>query len=412
MAIFSYRGRNAQGVLVEGNIEAASATAAATRLSHDGLVPLAIEARAEEQNNAAKGASVLDQLFKRKVDLPDLIMFSRQMYSLSRAGVPILRAFTTLADSAANPELGQVLRTVGEDLASGQNLATAMSKHEAVFSSFYVSMIHVGENTGRLDAVFQQLAAHLERELETRKRIAAAFRYPSFVLIAISVAIIIINVMVIPAFAKIFSSFHAQLPWATRVLLATSHFITTYWPLLCVTIIVGAFWWRRFIATEAGRLFWDEKKLRIPLVGDIVHRALLGRFARSFATMSRAGVPLPTALNVVSRVVDNAYVGEKVRGMSIGIERGESITRNAANANLFSPLVLQMLAVGEETGALDELLEEVADFYDREVDYDLKRLSDRIEPIMMVVIGVLVLILALGVFLPMWDMASAARGGR
>ncbi|HEY3699742.1 MAG TPA: type II secretion system F family protein [Spongiibacteraceae bacterium] len=410
MAMFAYRGRNAQGALVDGNIEAANAGAAATRLSGDGIIPLAID----EKREAASGGdsnSALKQLFKRKVDLPDLIMFSRQMYSLSRAGVPILRAFISLADSAANPELGKVLRTVGEDLASGQNLATAMAKHEAVFSSFYVSMVHVGENTGLLDAVFSQLAEHLERDLETRKRIASAFRYPTFVLIAISVAIAIINLMVIPAFAKIFASFHAQLPLATRILLGTSNFFTTYWPLLTVAIIAGTFGWRRYIATEKGRLFWDGKKLRIPLIGSIVHRALLGRFARSFATMSRAGVQLTTALNVVSHVVDNAFVGEKIRGMSAGIERGESITRNAAATNMFSDLVLQMLAVGEETGAIDELLEEVADFYDREVDYDLKRLSDRIEPLMIVFVGFLVLILALGVFLPMWDMASAARGG-
>lgn len=408
MAIFAYRGRNAQGVLIEGNLEAANAGAAAARLSGDGVIPLAI---VEQQKQAASGSGSFDQLFKHKVDLPDLIMFSRQMYSLSRAGVPILRAFLSLADSATNPELGRILRVVSDDLASGQNLATAMAKHETVFSPFYVSMVHVGENTGRLDTVFIQLANHLERDLETRKRIASAFRYPTFVLIAISLAIVIINVMVIPAFAKIFASFHAQLPWATRILLGTSHFFMTYWPLLSVAIIVGAFSWRRYIATAAGRLFWDSKKLRIPLIGDIVHRALLGRFARSFATMSRAGVPLTTALNVVSRVVDNAFVGEKIRGMSMGIERGESITRNAAATDMFSPLVLQMLSVGEETGAIDELLEEVADFYDREVDYDLKRLSDRIEPIMIVFVGFLVLILALGVFLPMWDMASAARGG-
>ncbi len=409
MAMFAYRGRNAQGALVEGNVEAASAGAAASRLSNDGVIPLAITEKSEAP--VSTSGTTLNQLFKRKVDLPDLIMFSRQMYSLSRAGVPILRAFVSLADSAANPELGKVLRMVADDLASGQNLATSMSKYDKVFSPFYVAMVHVGENTGRLDTVFMQLANHLERDLETRKRIAAAFRYPTFVLIAISIAIAVINLMVIPAFAKIFASFHAQLPWATRVLLGTSHFFVTYWPLLAVLIIGGTFWWRRYIATEKGRLFWDRKKLRIPAIGDIVHRALLGRFARTFATMSRAGVPLPTALNVVSRVVDNAYVGEKIRGMSVGIERGESITRNAATTGMFSDLVLQMLAVGEETGAIDELLEEVADFYDREVDYDLKRLSDRIEPIMIVFVGILVLILALGVFLPMWDMASAARGG-
>lgn len=405
MATFAYRGRNPSGELISGQLDAASSSAAANRLMEDGIVPLAIEV------HTATAQTDWRQLWQRNtVSLTDLIMFSRQMYSLARAGVPILQAFISLADSATNPKFAAVLRNVADLLASGQSLASAMSKHEDVFSSFYVSMIHVGENTGLLDGVFKQLATHLEREMETQKRIGQALRYPSFVLIAISIAIAVINLMVIPAFAQIFASFHAQLPWATRLLLGTSNFFVHYWALMLVAIGGGIFAWRRYVATAAGRLFWDSKKLRIPIIGDIVHRALLGRFAHAFATMMRAGVPLSTALNVVARVVDNAYVGEKIRGMSIGIERGESITRNAAATQMFSPLVLQMLAVGEETGSMEELLEEVADFYDREVDYDLKRVSDRIEPLMLLLAGALVLILALGVFLPMWDMAGAARG--
>ncbi len=403
MATFAYRGRNPGGQLVYGTVDANDADAVASRLADSGVIPLSIE-------ETKAGVGLRDLLPRRRVELADLIMFSRQMYSLSRAGVPILHAFISLTESATNPELAAVLRAVSDSLASGQSLATAMAKHEEVFSQFYVSLIHVGENTGQLDAVFMQLANYLERELETRKRIATAFRYPTFVLIAISVAITIINLMVIPAFAKIFASFHAQLPWATRLLLGTSQFFMNFWPLMLIALIGGTIAWRRFVATEKGRLFWDGKKLRIPIIGDIVHRALLGRFCRSFATMLRAGVPLPTALHVVSRVVDNTFVGERIRSMGAGIERGESITRNAAATQMFSPLVLQMMSVGEETGSIDQLLDEVADFYDREVDYDLKRLSDRIEPLMIVFVGILVLILALGVFLPMWDLASIARG--
>ena len=216
--------------------------------------------------------------------------------------------------------------------------------------------------------------------------------------------------MVIPAFATIFKSFKTELPWATRVLLATSDFFVNHWLLLILGIASAVGGWIWWTGTERGRLWWDRKKLYLPIVGTIIHRALLSRFARSFATLARAGVPLPTGLSVVGRVVDNAYVAGKLREMREGIERGESIVRNAAHTGMFSPLVLQMLAVGEETGALDELLEEVAEFYDREVDYDLKRMSDLIEPIMIVAVGALVLILALGVFLPMWELTSLARG--
>jgi MSHA biogenesis protein MshG len=405
MATFAYRGRNAAGQLVNGKLDANDIDAVASRLADVGIIPVTIE---ESKSGLGPGALLMSH---RRVELADLIMFSRQMYSLSKAGVPILRALVSLTESATNPELSKVLRAVSDSLASGQTLAAAMARHEEVFSQFYVSMVHVGENTGRLDEVFLQLSHHLERDLETRKRIASAFRYPIFVLVAIAAAVAIINLMVIPAFAKMFASFHAQLPLATRILLGTSKFFVHFWPAMLMAVFGSIVAWRRFVATEMGRLSWDRKKLSTPVVGEIVHRALLGRFSRSFATMLRAGVPLPTALHVVSHVVDNAFVGQKIRGMVAGIERGESVTRNAAATQLFSPLLLQMMAVGEETGALDQLLEEVADFYDREVDHDLKRLSDRIEPIMIMFIGVLVLILALGVFLPMWNLASVARHG-
>lgn len=405
MPNYAYRGRSRSGELVTGSLEAASAAAAAERLGQDGIIPLAVE----EQRMARPGPRL--QFGGGKLDLPELIMFSRQMYTLARAGVPILRALAGLAESTDNTRFANILRELGAALASGQDLATALSQHKRVFNDFYISMVHVGENTGRLDEAFLQLAGHLERELETRKRITAALRYPSFVILAIAAAITVINLLVIPAFRKVFESFRTELPLPTRILIATSDFFVHYWWLLLLMIVAAVVGWLRFTATEFGRLWWDRRKLSLPVVGDIIHRALLGRFARSFATLARSGVALPTGLIVVARVVDNAYVGQKIVGMRDGIERGETITRNAAATGLFSPLVLQMLAVGEETGALDDLLDEVADFYDREVDYDLKRLADRIEPIMLVAVGILVLILALGVFLPMWDLTKLARGG-
>lgn len=409
MATFSYRGRKRDGQLVDGRLEASSASACAARLTEDGIIPLSVQEQIQTPTTRTKKKSLPWQ--RERVELVELVMFSRQMYTLTRAGVPILGAFTTLADSSSNPYFGRILREVAEHIASGQDLTSAMSRYPKVFSQFYISMINVGENTGRLDQAFVQLATQLESDFESRKRIASAMRYPTLVLIFIVGAIAIINLMVVPEFAKLFASFKSELPLPTRILMATSRFFVEGWPYLLVAIVGGGYAWQRYLQTTAGRLYWDERKLYLPLIGDIVHRSLLGRFARSFATMVRAGVPLPTALAVISRVVDNAFVGSRIMQMRDGIERGESITRNAAATNMFSPLVLQMMAVGEETGALDELLAEVADFYDREVDYDLKRLTDRLEPIMIVFMGVLVLILALGVFLPLWNMAGAARGG-
>jgi len=406
MATFNYRGRSAAGQEVSGSIEGTSAAAVAGSLADKGVIPLSIE---ELVPRTGAGTDVGELFQRRRVELTDLVMFSRQMYSLARAGVPILRAFSGLAESTPNRALAKVLLDIADGIGSGQSLATAMARHEKVFSPFYISMIHVGENTGRLDEIFMQLAIHLEREMETRKRISSAFRYPTFVLIAISVAVAVINLVVIPAFSQMFASFHAQLPLPTRILMATSNFFVNYWGWVLALLLGAIIGWRQYIKTERGRLFWDERKIHFPIIGDIIHRALMGRFARSFATMLRAGVPLTTALATVAQVVDNAFVGKWINTMSAGIERGESITRNATQTGLFSPLTLQMMAVGEETGAMDSLLDEVAEFYDREVDYDLKRLADRIEPIMLVVIGALVTVLALGVFLPMWDLANVAR---
>jgi MSHA biogenesis protein MshG len=272
-----------------------------------------------------------------------------------------------------------------------------------------ISMVRVGENTGKLDIAFQQLAQYLEMERDTRNRIKAALRYPTFVVVAIMAAIGIVNVFVIPAFARVFEGMKMDLPWQTRLLIGLSDFTVAFWPYmlgLLIAAIIGA---RYYIKTPNGKYRWDRAKLQIPVVGGIINRALLARFARSFAMASKSGVPLIQGLTVVARAVDNDFVAEKILSMRNGIERGDSLTRTAIATGMFTPLVLQMLSVGEETGAVDEMLDEVADFYEREVDYDLKNLSQAIEPILIIAVGILVLILALGVFLPMWDITQLAR---
>lgn len=408
MPHFRYKARSSRGEAVEGVLEAASVDAVANQLFNTGVTPIDIqETRAPRQRT---GGETWSRLFERRVTLVDLIVFSRQMYTLSRAGIPIIRAINGLADSTKSERFARVLRRISESLESGRSLAESLRQHPDVFSSLYVAIIQVGENSGRLDEAFLQMARHLETDKETRDRVKTALRYPTMVLVAISAAIAIINVWVIPRFASVFDAFNAELPWATKLLIGVSDFSVNYWPhilLLLIAAIAGATW---YVRTERGRYKWDKHKLRIPIFGDIILRATLARFARSFAMSMRSGVPLIQALTAVSRAVDNDFVGSRVLMMRNGIERGESLTRTAATTSLFTPLVLQMLAVGEETGQVDDMMEEVAGFYEREVDYDLKQLSSYIEPILIVGIGVLVLILALGVFLPMWDLAQAARG--
>ncbi|MCP5215948.1 MAG: type II secretion system F family protein [Pseudomonadales bacterium] len=406
MAKYQYKGRDAQGALITGQLDAVNAEAVATQLNSRGLIPLSIQEVAAAAGNSFDFA----KLFRKRISVEELIIFSRQMHSLNKAGVPIIRALRGLAGSIKNETLKETLYDVADTLESGVDLASSLNRHPEIFSPLYVSVIHVGENTGRLDLAFKQVAGYLELERDTKKRIGEATRYPLFVIVAIVIAIGVINVLVVPAFAKLFSSFNAELPWQTQFLISCSNFTVNNWYWLLLAIIGSILACRYYIATDIGGLNWDRMKLRIPLVGGIFERINLGRFARTYAMVARAGVPIIQALNVVGSAVGNRYIESKINAMRTRIERGENFSRVAQNSGMFSELVLQMISVGEETGTMDDLLDEVADFYEQEVDYDLKSLGDKIEPILLLIVAGMVLILALGVFLPMWDLSSAVKG--
>ena len=410
MSQFKFTGRDAQGTKVSGSRESASADSLASELLAERITPLTIDEQAQVADSDVL-AQLKERLRRKRVDLEELIIFCRQMYSLSKAGVPIIRAIGGLAESHRNPYFREVLQGVRSDLEGGQGMAVALNGHPKVFNTLFVSMISVGENTGQLDQAFRQLSVYLELERETRKRIKQATRYPLFVLSAMAVALVVINLFVIPAFSKVFAQFKAELPWATQVLIGTSQFFQDFWWLLALLFGASLYGFFKWIETDAGALKWDQIKLRLPIVGGIFERIALARFTRTFAMMYRAGVPLLQTLSINSASVGNLFIGQAILGMREGVERGEALTSTASNSGLFTPLVLQMMAVGEETGSLDDLFVEVADFYEQEVDYDLKQLADAIEPILIVAMGVMVLVLALGVFLPMWDLASVAKGG-
>ncbi|MFQ2119838.1 MSHA fimbrial biogenesis protein MshG [Aeromonas hydrophila] len=405
MSSFAYKGRDSQGNAVSGVVDAANEMAAAEQLMRRGVMPTELK-----PGKAKAAAFDWSLLLERGVRLDELVVFSRQMYALTRAGIPILRAIAGLEESAHSKPLKRALHALGEDLGNGRPLSSSMQAHPRVFSSLFVAIIHVGENTGQLEEAFLQLANYFELELETRKRIKTAMRYPSFVLIAIGIAIVILNIMVIPVFAGMFAKFGVELPLATRILLATSHFFVHYWWVMLGVLLAMVFGWRRWVSTVKGKLTWHRWQLKLPIVGTIIERSLLARFARSFSMMLKAGVPLNTALSLVADAVDNAWMAGRIRDMRAGIERGESLLRTAGSSGLFTPLVMQMIAVGEETGQVDDLLHEAAEYYEREVDYDLKSLTARIEPILIGIVAVMVLILALGIFTPMWDMMRAVRG--
>ena len=415
MAVFAYKGRNGRGDLMQGTLEGDDSHAVADHLMNTGITPLEIrEIRgAKAKVGSAKAGSAyepdwLKRLNEKPITPKDLILFSRQMHTLLRAGVPIMRALTGLQESTQNPSVAAMIQDLRESLDKGRELSVALRSYPKVFSLFYISMVQVGEMTGTLDEIFIRLYDYLEFERDMRQRIKAATRYPTFVLIAMAIALVIINVFVLPEFAKVFAGFHAQLPTITKVLLGFSAFMVDYWALMLVTLIVAVASFRLFINTSGGRYKWDKYKFKLPLAGDIIFKSTLSRFARSMALSFKSGMPILQGLSVVGLVVDNVYIRRCIEQMRDGIERGESILRTAAATGVFSPVVLQMIAVGEETGDLDGLMLEVAYMYEREVKYEVENLSSRIEPILIVFLGILVLVLALGVFLPMWDLGKAA----
>ncbi len=407
MPLFSYKGRNSSGALVTGQIDGGSLDAVASQLFNTGITPIDIQERSQTLDS---NLSISELLRKNKSPtLEDLILFSRQMYTLMKAGVPMTKSITGLIQSSRNFKLINALRDILSHLESGRELSSSMARHPGIFSQLYLSMVRVGEESGRLDESFFRISEYLGREKVTRERIKAALRYPAIVMVTIAVAIAIINIWVIPAFATLFESADTALPWQTQLLIQTSDFFVNWWHVLLVGILVAFVGFRSYKETPSGKYQWDKVKLKFPIVGDIIYRATLARFARSFSMGLKSGVPLIQAMTVVSRSVDNEFISEKILDMRNGIERGDSLTRTAGMTRMFTPLVIQMLSVGEETGQVDDMMEEVADYYDREVDYDIQNLSSAIEPVVIIAIGIMVLILALGILLPMWEISTVLK---
>lgn len=409
MAVFAYKGRNLRGDLVEGTLEGEDSGAIADQLINISITPTEIKPFAAISNVDLGNTDWIKRLVTDKPVTPmDVMLFSRQMYTLLKSGVPIMRALAGLQESALNPSFKVILQDLRESLDSGRELSAALRRHPKVFTPFYVSMVQVGEMTGMLDVTFIRLYDYLEFERDTRESIKTALRYPSFVIAAMVIAIFIVSLFVIPAFAKVYAGFHAELPMLTKLLIGFSSFMVHYWMLMIAMIAGAIVAFRLYIQTPDGHYKWDKYKFSIPVVGPIIFKATLSRFARGMALSFKSGMPILQGMNVVSMVVDNEFMRSRVEQMRDGVERGESILRTAVAADVFSPVVLQMIAVGEESGDMDGMMFEVAEMYEREVKYEVKTLSSKIEPILIVVLGVMVLVLALGVFLPMWDLGKAA----
>jgi len=334
----------------------------------------------------------------------DLVLFARQMYSITKAGLPLLRGLRGLAQSTHNVMLRDALHDVLQSLESGRDFASSLARHAEIFPPLFISMVRVGESTGTLDNCFLRLSEYLGQDQDVQDRVKGALRYPLIVVAVIGLAVAVITVFVIPNFAPLFKVLGNDIPLPTRIIMGTSEFVRAHGVALLGAIGVGVFALRRHIATESGRYSWDRMKLQMPVLGELLHQSVLSRVMRSLSISLDAGLPMIQALTLLARSAGNEYLGERLLRLRDAVERGDSLSRAATGVGIFPPLVLQMISVGEETGELTRLLEEVSGFYQREVDYRLRNLTSMIEPILIVAVGGMVLILALGVFLPMWNM--------
>jgi MSHA biogenesis protein MshG len=409
MTEFAYKGRSASGGLVTGKLEGASADAVAGRLVSIGITPVEIRDLANATSMTL--ADLVKRLGGGQPTTKDLVLFCRQMHTITRTGLPLLKGLTGLMQTTHNEVLKEALVDVIASLESGRELAKSLQGHPKIFSALFINLVEIGEATGTLDVAFQRLYEYLSMDQEVRDRVKSAVRYPVIVLIAVAIALSIITVFVIPNFAPIFRALGDNIPLPTRIIMGVSDIAINYWPFIIGAVVVMALAASSYVKTVSGRLRWDKLKLGLPVIGIIVHNAAMSRITRSLAISISAGLPINQTLRTVSASIGNTWLGEKMASLSADIERGESLSVTAAHSALFTPLILQMIALGEETGALPELLDESSDYYKREVDYDLENLSAALEPILIVTVGAVVLILALGVFLPMWDMVARAKAG-
>lgn len=401
MPTFDYQGRDMQGRAITGKRLAHSAGNLSTELFREGITPIHISA---DSGMPSLWSKIRNLLQGNRVSIDELSIFARQMNTLCKTGVPITTAIKQLAQNSRSLHLTQVLNGVVENLESGMDLAAAMQIYPEVFTTLMVSMIRVGQSSGKLDEAFLYLNEYLELEGGTIKRIKTALRYPSFVFFAILFAIIMVNLFVIPTFATIFATANLKLPMLTTFLINMSLFFRSYAIVLLILLSMMISGIIYYLKTVKGAILWSQYQLKIPLLGKILKRIVLMRFSQIFSVTIKAGVPLLEGLNLVAQAVTNRYARVEIENMRLAIQRGNNLTQAAAASELFTPLELQMLSVSEETGELGPMLEHIGQFYQREVDYDLKRLNDIIEPVLIIALAIMIAVLAFAVYLPIWNM--------
>lgn len=407
MPKFSYRACTEQGEIVHGVLESSSLESVEEKIRQEGYTPLKVR----EKNafwDQWLGQAQLHHVGRVKVD--DLILWTRQLRSLLIAGIPILRTLEVLSQQTESKGLRKVIQKIVYEIEGGSELSTALEKFPHIFPEIYISTIRAGELGGVLPEVLDRLSQYLEYENKVKREIKSALRYPAFVLCGLVMVSMLFTLFVIPRFAAVFKSFKIQLPLPTRFVFASATFLKVHIGLLFIFLAFIIMGFRVYIQTEKGRMRWDHLKLKLPIFGTIFHKTALFRFAWMMKMMYQSGLPLVKALRVVGRTLENQAMEKEVQLASKRVEEGETLSSFLQESPLFPPMVVYMVATGEKSGTLDQMLEEISRHYDMEINYKIRNMTALIEPVVTIFLGVGVLILALSVFLPIWDLMKIARG--
>ena len=400
--MYEYRARDRSGKVFDGELEATSSAAVAKTLRARGMLPLSV---------GEKKASVLQKELKipgfgGRIKQKEIALMSRQLATMVNSGLTLIRSLSILEDQSENPVLKEIIGQVRTSVEQGVSLSAALDDHPKAFSPLYVSMVRAGEVGGALDETLTRLADTLEAGARLRSQIKSAMAYPVVVLNLIVFIVIAMLVFVVPIFEKMYEDLGGTLPLPTQVLINISRFITSKWWMIFAVMAALIYAFKRWKKTEAGRRRWDAMKLRFPVFGQLTQKVAISRFARTFSILSRTGVPVLQTLDIVAETAGNATVSDAVLEVQASVKRGESLAQPLERHDVFPPMVTQMMAVGEETGALDAMLGKVADFYDREVEDTVNALTSLIEPILIVVMGVVVGGILISLYLPMFNIAN------
>ncbi|KXK37010.1 MAG: Type II secretion system protein F [Candidatus Hinthialibacteria bacterium OLB16] len=401
MATFMYSARDRVGQMVEGSIDAANSIEGMGALRERGLVVTSIK---ESQARAA--AATKKHQKKKKITIDDKVVFSRQLATMVNAGLPLIEGLSILADNLENGSFAAIIKQIEKDVEGGDTLTEAMAKHPKVFDTLYISLIRAGEAAGMLDQILLQLSSYLEKASSLQRKIKSAMIYPA-VIGSVAVAVVaLLMIKVIPVFADIFEQFDAELPAPTKFMINLSFFCQKYFIAVSIGVIILAFLFKRYIGTKSGRYQFDAALLKMPVLGELFKKVAIAKFTRTFSTLLRSGVNIILSLEIVARSSGNSVVEEAVIRVRNSIKEGESISGPLKQCSVFPPMVVRMIDIGERTGALDDMLVKIADYYEEQVDIAVAGLTSLMEPLIICFLGVVVGGIVISMFLPMFQLGS------